>query len=189
MQIPASIIQGDTVTWRDNPTTDSLGNTIDSSWTLTWRFAGPTVLSVTSTAYESGWETALTAVQTAALTAATSREPNYVWQAIATTTGKRVTIGSGKLRVDKDLLQASAGYEGRTQAEIDLANVQALIRARIAGGVIEEYWIGTRRLTNEPVAELLKLESRLKLVVANERRAAMIANGLGDPRNTYVRFT
>jgi hypothetical protein len=38
------------------------------------------------------------------------------------------------------------------------------------------------------LAELLALESRLKAVVARENKAKLIASGLGDPNNLYVRF-
>ena len=188
MQIPAVIICGDTATWRDQSTKDRLGNAIDATWTLTWYFNGPTTLSVVSTAYSDGWETSISAVQSAALTPTSGRDPNYFWQAVATKGAQRITIGEGSIRVTPSLAAADAGYDGRSQAEADLENVQAALRARIAGGAISEYWIGTRRLKNEGIAELMKLETRLKLIVSKERRARMKANGLGDPRNTYVRF-
>lgn len=189
MQIPAKIIQGDTVTWQDFPARDGIGNVIDGSWTLTWYFAGPSTLQVTSVADGTGWRTTLTAAQTDLLVAATSREPNYSWQARATKGDLAITVGNGQLRVDAGLAGANAGFDGRSPAERDLAAVQAAIRARINGGAVAEYMIGTRRLRNEPLSELTKLESRFKLIVAKERRARMRANGLGDPRHTYVRFT
>lgn len=189
MQIPPSIIQGDTVTWRDVSTADNLGNVIDGTWTLTWTLVGPTKLTVTGAAYGTGWETSLSASQTASLTSTTARDPNYQWQAVASKSGKVVTIGTGMLLVKPSFASLAAGAETRTPAEIDLSSVQAAIRARISGGAINEYWIGNRRLRNEPVAELLKIEARLKRIVSNERRARLMANGLGDPRNTFVRFT
>jgi hypothetical protein len=189
VQIPAVIIQGDTVTWRDRSTSDKLGNAIGSSWTLTWKFSGPSVLSVVASADGSGWETTLSSAQTAALTAAPSRAPNYFWQAQASKAGVRHTIGHGELRIVGDMANNAAGYSGLSQAEQDLAAVQGAIRTRISGGLVQEYTIGTRQLKNEPMTELIKLESRLKLIVGRERRARLIANGSGDPRNTFVRFT
>ena len=38
------------------------------------------------------------------------------------------------------------------------------------------------------LAELIKWRDRLKAEVAREKRAEMIAQGLGDPRRLYVRF-
>lgn len=191
MKIPSVIIQGDSVTWRDVAGKDNLGNAIASTdWTLAWYFSGPTILTVNSTVYQDGWETSLTSAQTAALTAIStgSKTPNYYWQATASKGAEKVTLGSGQIAITKNLATAVAGYDGRSQSEIDLSNVQAAIRARIAGGAIHEYYIGTRRLRYEGVAELLALESRLKLIVSKERQAQSIANGLGDPRNTFVRF-
>lgn len=190
MNIPPIITQGDTITWRDTSTTDSLGNAISSPlWTLTWYFSGPTTLSVTSTANGDGWETSLSSAQTAALmSVAAGGAPNYYWQATATYGTQKVTIGTGRLSVAQNLALATAGYDGRSRSEQDLAAVQAEIRARISGGMTIEYEIGSRRLKKEPMTALLELESRLKSLVSRERQAQSIANGLGDPRNTYVRF-
>lgn len=189
MNIPSSIVQGDTISWIDNSTVDSMGNAIDSSvWTLTWYFSGPTTFSVVSSANGSGWATTLSSVQTAAMVDAVS--PNYFWQARASKTGGvNVTIGTGVLQVIKDLSTANPGFDGRSQTEIDLAAVQTEIRARISGGLTIEYEIGNRRLRKESMTELLSLESSLKAQISKERRAQKIANGLGDPRNTFVRFT
>lgn len=191
MKIPPSIIQGDTVTWRDTSSRDNLNQTIASGeYTLTYYFNGPTQFSVQSVAYGTGWETTISATQSAALTPLTPplSSPNYFWQATADNGTRKVTIGSGSLTVLKNLANGPAGFDGRSQSERDLAAVQSAIQARISGGVIAEYTIGTRRLRNEPMAELLALESRLKLIISRERRAQQIANGLGDPRNTFVRF-
>lgn len=159
-------------------------------YTLTWYFSGPTQFSVVSTANNDGWETTLTSAQTAAMmpVAPPLSTPNYYWQATASNASRNVTIGNGSITVLKNLASAPAGFDGRSQAERDLEAVQSAIKARISGGVISEYMIGTRRLRNEPMSELLALESRLKLIIARERRAQLIANGLGDPRNTFVRF-
>jgi len=192
VKIPSTIISGDSVSWLDASGVDSLGNTVTSTdWTLTWYFSGPTILSVVSTANNDGWKTSLTSAQTAAMTAVAnpSDAANYFWQATASKLTEKVTLGTGTLSITQNLANAVAGYSGKTQAEQDLLNIQSAIRARISGGVIHEYHIGTRRLRNEPVAELLKLESRFKLIVSKERQAQSIANGLGDPRNTFVRFS
>lgn len=190
MEIPAIIVQGDTITWRDTPTQDNLGNSISSPlWTLTWYFAGHGHnLTVVSTAYSGGWETSLTSVQTAGLTVTTLTKQPYSWQATASYGASKVTIGTGMLHVEQNLATAANNYDGRTQSEIDLAAVQAEIRARISGGMTIEYEIGSRRLKKEPMTALLELESRLKMIVSKERQAQSIANGLGDPRNTFVRF-
>ena len=184
MKIPAIITQGDSVTWQDASAADNLGNPITApSWSLTWYIAGESTLNVTSTQSGTGWQTSLSAAQTAALKAG-----EYYWQALAVNGSQRVTLGTGRLTIAPSIATATAGFDGRSQTEQDLAAVQAAIRARISGGAVAEYTIGSRRLRNEPMSELLALESRLKGMVANESRAQSIANGLGDPRNVYVRF-
>lgn len=192
MQIPAKIIQGDTIVWRDIPAKDSLGNQIAApDWTLTYYFNGPTQFSAVAIANNDGWQVTLTSAQTTAMTPIVSKgDPeNYFWQATASKGSEKVTLGTGTLKVLQNLATAPAGYDGRTEAEKNLAAVQATIKARISGGVVHEYMIGTRRLKNEPMSELLVLESRLKLMVSKEHQEEAIANGLGDPRNTFVRFT
>lgn len=192
MNIPGKITQGDTVAWRDRPAKDSLGNQIAApDWVLTYHFNGPTRFSVVAEVDNDSWKLSLTSEQTAAMTPVLSvgTPANYYWQATATKDDQTITIGSGTLTVLQNLATAPASYDGRTKAEKDLAAVQQAIEARISGGVVHEYVIGTRRLRNEPLSELLVLESRLKLIISKERQAQAIANGLGDPRNTFVRFS
>ena len=184
MKIPAVIIQGDSASWKDDATQDNQGNAITSAqWALTWYFAGETTLQVNSAASGMGWQTSLSSAQTAAFEAG-----EYFWQALASFGAQKITIGSGRLTIKASVASATNGFDGRSQSERDLAAVQAAIRARISGGMVAEYSIGSRRLRNEPMADLLALESRLKLMVMKERQAESMANGLGDPRNTYVRF-
>lgn len=187
MEIPSEIVQGNSVTWRDAATTDSLGNAITSAdWTLTYYFGGPTTFNVVGTAYSSGWEVSLSAAQTGAMN--DSLSANYFWQATVTKASQVITIGNGSLRIIKNLATAVAGFDGRSQTEIDLAAVQAEISSRISGGTTIEYQIGSRRLRKEAMSELLTLESSLKRQVYMEKAAQQMANGLGDPRQMYVRF-
>jgi hypothetical protein len=192
MKIPSTIVQGDTVSWIDTAAADNLGNPITSAlWTLIWYFNGPSKFNVVATSSADGWQTTLTAAQTTAMTAIanTSDRANYYWQATATYSGQSVTLGTGTLTITPNLSTLAVGYDGRTQAETDLTNVEAAIRARISGGGISEYYIGTRRLKYEGINELRSLRSELKLIVSKERTAQSIANGLGDPRTSFVRFS
>ena len=66
--------------------------------------------------------------------------------------------------------------------------MQAAIRAIVAGGAVSEYTIGTRTLKKMDMADLVMLESRLKGMVIRDQKAALIANGLGNPTSLYVRF-
>ena len=61
--------------------------------------------------------------------------------------------------------------------------IRAIINDKAA-----EYSIGNRTFKRIDLAELRMRESQLKAIVVRERKAAMIANGLGDPHSLYVRF-
>ena len=175
--------------WRDNAGRDNLGNAIDSSsWTLTYylRFnkthEGATVVG---TAYGTGWEFTIAAGTSTGFDAG-----QWFWQAVATKTGSTVTMGSGQLTVLRSLSYTGTpgAVDGRSQAQKDLDAVQAAIRAIVAGGVAKEYTIGNRNLKKYDMADLLQLEAKLKAEVKREQMADLIANGLGNPHNLFVRF-
>jgi hypothetical protein len=191
VNFPARITEGDTVKWRDEASADVFGNAISSQtgWTLTYYFRfnrnnhGATVVG---TAYGQGWEFSLTAATTEGFHA----DDTGYWQAVATKAGETVTLGAGQFEIDANLAYVGtpAAFDNRSQAQKDLDAVQAAIRAMISGGAVAEYTIGSRRLKKMEMADLLTLESSLKAEVKREQKAAMIANGLGNPHNLFVRF-
>lgn len=190
MNFPARITEGDTVKWRDVASSDTLGNAITSvDWTLTYYFRfnrnnhGATAVG---TAYGSGWQFSLTAATTEGFHA----DDTGYWQAVATKAGETVTIGSGQFEIDANLAYVGtpAAFDNRSQAQKDLDAVQSAMRAIISGGAVQEYTIGSRRLKKMEMADLLSLESSLKAEVKREQKASMIANGLGNPHNLFVRF-
>ena len=66
-------------------------------------------------------------------------------------------------------------------------SVKEAIRAIITNKA-SEYTIGDRTFKYADLSELRRRESQLKAEVVRERKANMIANGLGDPHNLFVRF-
>jgi len=190
MTIPATIRAGDTVSWRDDATTDSLGNAVGSStWTLTTYLRRATAgagLAVVATAYGTGWESTISATTSAGLAAG-----EWSWGARVTNGAQAITIGSGSLTILAALnyTGAAAAFDGRSQARQDLDAVQSAIRALISGGAVRRYMIGGRQLEKYSLAELIERENHLKAEVAKEVAAERMANGLGDPRNLFVRFT
>ena len=80
-----------------------------------------------------------------------------------------------------------SAIDNRTQEQKDLDSVQAAIRTLIEDKAAE-YSIGNRRFKRQDLATLITRESQLKSIVFSERRASMIAQGLGDPKMTFVRF-
>lgn len=189
MNIPAQIRAGDTVKWRDDSATDTLGVAITSAdWTLTYYLRTNTAsegATVVGSAYGQGWELTI-----AAATSVNFDAGQWFWQAIATKAAEKVTLGAGQLTVLAALQYAGTpgAFDGRTQAEKDLAAVQAAMRAIISGGAVAEYTIGSRRLKKMEMADLIQLESKLKAEVKREQAAALQAQGLGNPHNLFVRF-
>lgn len=189
MQIPSTIRAGDTIQWRDTEGKDALGNAITSgTYGLTYylRFnAASEGATVVGTTYATGWEFTIPAATSIGFDAGT-----WYWQAIATAGSVSHTLGAGQLVVQAALNYAGspAAFDGRTQSQKDLDAVQATIRAMIAGGAVKRYSIGNRQLEKFTLGELREYESVLKARVARELAAEQVANGLGSPRNYFVRF-
>jgi hypothetical protein len=192
MGIPPSITSGVDAVWTDSETVDVFGDAVTSSThSLVYYFRLNTNaqgLTATSVAYDSGWKTTLSASETASVIAS----PDWFFQAVLTKTADNATqeYSRGQVEFLPSLSYAGlpSAFDGRTQAQKDLDAVKAAIRALLGGGAVQEYRIGTRNLKRYDISELLVLETRLKSIVAKENKAKMIASGLGDPKNLYVRF-
>lgn len=189
MKIPKKIYAGQTVKWRDDAFVGPLNESITSGdWTLTYylRFnhthEGHRVVG---TAYSTGWEFTISATDSAGFDAG-----DWYVYAEATKDSEKFPLGEARVEVFASLAYTGtepAAFDGRTQAEKDLDAVTTAIRAIIADKAAE-YSIGNRTFKRVDLAELRIRESQLKAIVVRERKAAMIANGLGDPHSLYVRF-
>lgn len=187
MKIPTTIRAGDTARWAEFPFRGNLGEEITSathSLAFYVRGAAGQGATVTGQSAADGWAFTFTPALA---------DGAYFWQAVAVeqATAERTTAGAGQLTIEPSLAFTGTpgAFDGRSQARKDLDAVQGAIRAMVSGGAVAEYTIGTRRLKKMELTDLLTLESKLKADVIREERAAMIANGMGDPRKVYVRFT
>lgn len=175
--------------WRDVEGVDNLGNAISStSWVLTYYLRTNTAsegATVVGTADGTGW-----LFEIAASTSSGFDAGQWYWQALATSGANKVTLGSGQLTVLASLAYAGSpgAVDGRSQAQQDLDAVQAAIRALVSGGAVQQYSIGSRSLTKMRIEDLMALESKLKADVKREQMAELMANGLGNPHNLFVRF-
>lgn len=192
MAIPPSITSGVDAVWTDAETVDVFGEAVTSTThTLVYYFRLNTAgegVTATGVAYNSGWKITLPASDTSGMDAST----DWYFQAVLTKTSDSTVseYSRGQIEVKPSLSYSGtpAAFDGRTQAQKDLDAVQAAIRSLISGGAVAEYRIGNRNLKRYDLSELIALESRLKSVVAKENKAKLIASGLGDPHNLYVRF-
>ena len=178
MKIPAQITAGDSASWSDDAFVGDAGRLLESSaYTLTYSLRGPAQLDLTAVAAGRGWVTTL-----AANTLMAAGQFSVV--ARLTSSSERITVGTGRLVVLPDLTSLPAGGEFRSQAELDLAQVDAAI----AGSRTESYKIGTREAKRYSIVELLAIRSLLLVKVENERATRDLINGLGNRKNLYVRF-
>ena len=187
MTVPASIPAGTTVTWIEPVATVNDSPATSASWVLTVSFRTNAAEGATATGSaraDGGWDVSLSASTTESWASGT-----WYWEKRITSGAVVVVIGSGTTEVLPSLAYTGdpTAFDGRSQAEQDLDAVQAAIRAIISKGA-KQYSIGGRSYTANDLNLLMQRESQLKAIVARERAAEKIAQGLGDPRNVFVRF-
>jgi hypothetical protein len=192
MAIPPSITSGVDAVWVDAETVDVFGDAVTSAThSLVYYFrlnAESEGVTATAVAYNSGWKTTLSSAVSGSMIA----NPGWFFQAVLTkasdNTVQEYSRGQVEVRPSLAYTGTPGAFDGRTQAQKDLDAVKAAIRSIVSGGAVAEYKIGSRNLKRYDLSELLELESRLKSIVAKENKAKLIASGLGDPHNLYVRF-
>lgn len=155
-------------------------------WALNvyFRKAAAGITAVGAERSDGGWNLTLTAATTAGMAAG-----EWQWQAVTSKGAASTTLAAGRLEVLPSLAYSGtpSSFDGRSEAEIELAEVRAAIRALITKGATQ-YTIGSRSFTAIDLGKLTERESQLRAIVAREKAAARVAAGLGDPRNCFVRF-
>jgi len=184
MTQPAELYQSDAVSWielRVHP---------DATAVRVWfrAAAAGAGIEAVATDTDDGWK-----VELSAATTATMASGSWELQIVSTVSGAPLTTGRGSLTVRKSLAFSGtpSAFDDRSQAQKDLEAVEEAIRALATGAV--EYQIGSlgsggRRVKRVDLPDLIVWRDRLKSEVMREKRAEMIAQGLGDPRRLYVRF-
>ena len=188
--LPSIIVAGTTIEWVDEATTAVINKTISSpDWTLEYYLRTNTASeghTVTGTQYanSTGWQFTISSTDSANFDAG-----NWFWAARAFKSSDVFEIGSGELEVKQSLQYSGTptAIDNRTQTEKDLDAVTACIRALIEDKA-QEYSIGNRTFKRIDIKELRAREAELKSRVATEKRYSYISQGLGDPKNLYVRF-
>ena len=190
MTFPAEIRAGDLIQWRLAATQDVFGNSISSpDWSVIYYLrtnTGPIGATVNSSAFNDGFQFSI-----ASNVSATFVKGDWYYQAVANKSGaEKQTIATGAFKVlpSLEFSGVANNFDGRSQVEKDLETIQTAIRNIVSGGVVQEYKIGTRSAKKYELSELIMLESRYKAELVREKQAELIANGLGNPRATFVRF-
>jgi hypothetical protein len=126
------------------------------------------------------WVTAITTLQSAALTPGT-----YWWQMQTFATGVRLTAAEGELLVKPDLALATVGYDGRTVAQIALAQARtAYSTFTSTGGAIKMYHINNREMMFQDLHQIREQVDYWSAQVASEQSAI---DG-GKSRRLHIRF-
>lgn len=165
---PDSFIVGTTLTWRAEFRDYSAAD----GWTHKTHFRGPgKVLNVTAEADGVGFLSKVAAADTKDFAAG-----EYYWQRFVEKDGERYPIDSGQTTFQASLDTVSEAYDGRSQAEHILAEIDALI-LRTLPGDRAEYTFGNRTKRHYSRADLLQLRNHYQQLVNAERRRARMANG------------
>jgi len=155
-------------------------------WALSvfYRLGSAGITAVGAARTDGGWDLTLTASTTTAMATG-----EWQWQAVASKGSVSTTLDAGRLQILPSLAYTGtpAAFDGRSETEIELAEVRAAIRLLITNRSAQ-YTIGSRSFTALDLGKLTERESQLKAIVAREKAAARVAAGLGDPRNCFVRF-
>jgi hypothetical protein len=181
---PADLYQGDRVKWLET-NIPAEASAVKVWLRSTTAGAG---LEINGTAADGGWEVVITEQATAAMVVGA-----WELQIVATVDGAPVTVRRGSLTVRRGLaFTGTPGtFDDRSQAEKDLADVEAAIRALATGA--QEYQIGSlgnggRKVRRADLSELLNLRDRLAAQVAQEKRAQALASGTATSRKIRVAF-
>lgn len=179
--LPATLVQGETLNYTasvaDYPASDG--------WVLTLYLnprAGGTVRNVVGVADGERY-----LLQASAATTATWATGHYAWEIVMTLGSERYCAENGQLKVLPGLAVAAAGTDTRTDEEVALDAVRAVINGTATQGV-QSYRINGRELSRYSIAELLALHSHLVTQVMHQQQESAISAGRPSRRKVYVRM-
>lgn len=132
------------------------------AWTMTAILRGPGQINLTATAVQLGHQFAAPASTTSAWAPG-----EYWWSIRASRAGAVVEVAKGQLTIAADLAAVSGPYDGRTQNQIALDAINAVLGKRATRDQ-ERYTINNRELWRTPIADLLKLRAFYAVQVKRE---------------------
>ena len=184
--IPKIINAGSTIKWRDEATTVPIDQQVTSTdWTLTYylRSAEAGALTVVSSAYNTGFETTISATASSEL-----GEGVWFFEAIATKGSEKHSLTTGKITVKQTLsYTGTAGkIDPRTPNQIDRDNIIAALRKFNDGA--QEYSIGNRTYKRVAMNDLRTRLNDLIPICLREEKAEKLSQGLGTGLKLNVRL-
>lgn len=175
---PQTIIAGDTAQWEisvaDYPATDG--------WTLVYTLINKTSkITFNATAQGADYLVNLLPSTTAGYGAGA-----YSFQAAVEKTGARHTVRTGDITI-KPSFAGQTTYDARSHARKVLDAIEAVIENRATKDQAE-YAIGDRSLKRIPHADLYKLRSQYKALVAQEEMLDNRESGRPSRRRSLIRM-
>jgi hypothetical protein len=141
-------------------------------------------ISLTATTSGDDYRTTVLPVTTATWTAG-----DYTWSAWVEKASERHTVDAGTVTLEPDP-GVIAAYDGRTQAEIALADAKtALANFQATGGRVKRYAIAGREMEFDGAGDILTLVSYWQGVVLRESAANAKREGQPDPRRITIRMS
>jgi hypothetical protein len=185
VNIFSTLPAGDSATWLDDAIVLADERIADAlSWALSYHLRGPVAMDLPAAASGASWSTTLSATASATLTAGV-----YAWVAVLTKGSERLTVGQGQLTITPDLVGTSGTYDPLTPAQRALQQCEAAMATfNSTGGKVKKYTIAGREMEFQSIGDLMTLHAFWQRKVLNQQTSDQIANGLGNPRNLFVRF-
>lgn len=178
------LILGDTL----NYATTVAGYAASDGWTLYYRLIPRTsgsAIEITSSADDA--DPSAHRVEVVASTTTGWTAGIYNWHSWVAKASEKYSVGSGVITLVADPRTATAPYDLRSDAQIALDNVRAVIQGKASQDVLR-YQIQGRSLERYPMSELIALESKLSAQVAREQEAVNLSAGLASKRRIFLRL-
>ena len=156
----------------------------DAGWVLKYRlaprFTTPVQVPIVLTA--STYETTAYQTQVSAGASASWVPGIYSWSSWVERSGERITLEVNQaITIAPDPSAVAQGTDLRSDSEIGLDNVRAMLRGKASNGV-QAYTINGRELRSYSMADLLKLQASLQAEVNAERKALGLSTSGGRQR-------
>jgi len=146
------------------------------AWNITLHLRGPSQINMTAAPDGTGHLFSEPAVTT------TDWAPGTYWWTLRATDGHdTLELATGDIAVVADLVNAPAGYDGRSDNEKALEAIEAVLGKRATMDQ-ERYRINNRELYRTPIADLIKLRDfYAKRVARDKRKASGRSSSWGRP--------
>ena len=170
---PLEITAGDKVSW-PLYLADYLPG---AGWTLKYALRGPAVIDIDATPDGDSH-----LVDVAGTVSKDWAAGNYSWaRYVQHTDTTRVTLATGRLKINPDLVAAAAGFDGRSHAEKVLESIERVIEGRATRGDQELQFDG-KKIIKMTVAELIQLRQQYRNEVGAQRNKQLKKSGRSSGR-------